>query len=242
MMEPFTVDPGGEAFVCQTFANPLGNAFIREFESHMSVGSHHLIVNSVQSAPSGLVPCSGLIPPKGPFATQVPDDKYTYQEGVGAVLGAASNLQVVSHYLNTTTEAITPTVAVTLRRAPSGQVMRPALMATWVNLSIDIPAHQTATASAAGVLPQDAEMLWVLPHMHSRGKHFEVTIGETTIFQSNDWETAPHRFDPPQPIRADDIVSYSCTWANDTDFDLTFGESAAKNEMCLLALQYVANE
>ncbi len=70
-------------------------------------------------------------------------------------------------------------------------------------------------------------------------------IGEAnpvTIFETNDWETAPRRFDPPQLVRADDRVSYSCTWANDTNLDLTFGESAATNEMCLVALQYVVKE
>jgi hypothetical protein len=52
VMQPFTVEPGGEVFVCQTFANPFGNAFVREFETHMSTGSHHLIVNYASVAPS----------------------------------------------------------------------------------------------------------------------------------------------------------------------------------------------
>lgn len=245
VMEPFTVDPGGEVFVCQTFANPFRNAYVRAFESHMSVGSHHLILNAEDSEPSGIAPCSGLIAPTGPFATQVPDDEYSYPDGVGAFLAGGSNLLVVSHYLNTTTEAIAPTVTVTLRRAPTGSVSKQALMGSWVNLNIDIPAHQTVTASSYGGFGEDSQVLWLLPHMHSRGTHFEVTIGEAnpvTIFETDDWETAPHRFDPPQPVRADERVSYSCTWKNDTDFTLTFGESAATNEMCLVALQYVADE
>jgi hypothetical protein len=248
VMQPFNVDPGSEVFVCQSFLNPFGEtALIREFESHMSAGSHHLIVNYEEAAPSGLdiQPCSGLIPPTGPFATQVPDDKYTYQEGIAAPLDAKNVIQIVSHYLNTGSQTISPTVTVTLRRLPGGSIVRAATMLTMAYLNIDIPAHQTVTISTYGGLSENAEMLWLLPHMHSRGRHFQVTLGETnpvTIFETNDWESAPHRFDPPQPLRADERVNYSCTWVNDTSDTLTFGESAAKNEMCLLAFQYVLDE
>ena len=101
---------------------------------------------------------------------------------------------------------------------------------------------RSKTKTSSGVLGQDTELLWLLPHMHSRGTHFQVTMGQAdpvTIFETNDWEVAPHRFDPP--LQVSDTLSYSCTWANDTDETLTFGESAAKNEMCLVALQYVAD-
>lgn len=244
VMDPFTVDPGGEVFMCQSFANPFGESvFIREFETHMSAGSHHLLVNYQDGAPSSLAlePCSGLTPPSGPFATQTLDDRYTYQDGVGAPLPAERNLRLISHYLNSTSSTLSPTVVVTMRRVPPEAVLRPALMQTMTYIDFEIPPHQSLTVSGYGGVGEDAEILWLLPHMHSRGKHFAATIGETdpiTIYETNDWEVPPHRFDPPVQVHANDRVGYTCTWVNDTSETLVFGESAAKNEMCLLAYQY----
>ena len=43
-LAPFTIDPGGEVFMCQNFDNPFGgvDAAIQRTESNMSPGSHHL--------------------------------------------------------------------------------------------------------------------------------------------------------------------------------------------------------
>src|SRR5262245_2776085 len=62
-MTPFTVPPGGEVYKCQNFANPFGgaNAEIARFESHMTPGSHHLLVfYQEQLEDSTLQDCSGL--------------------------------------------------------------------------------------------------------------------------------------------------------------------------------------
>src|SRR5207253_289942 len=44
--ETFKVPAGGEVFVCQDFGNPFGgmDTDVQEFESHMSPGSHHLLL------------------------------------------------------------------------------------------------------------------------------------------------------------------------------------------------------
>jgi hypothetical protein len=248
VMQPFTVEPGSEVYMCQSFSNPFGETVsIREFESHMSAGSHHLIVNYQDARPSSLAieACSGLTPPSGPFATQVPDDRYAYQAGIGAPLPADWSLRLINHYLNTTSETISPTVVVTLRIAPPGTLVRSATMTTMAYVDIEIPPHQSATVSGYEELAVDEQILWLLPHMHSRGRHFTVTTGKANpvaIFETNDWESAPHRFDPPLLVRANDRIGYTCTWINDTSDTLVFGESAKTNEMCLLAYQYTTPE
>ena len=45
-MSPFVVPAGGEVYKCQNFANPFGGADteVTAFESHMTKGSHHLLL------------------------------------------------------------------------------------------------------------------------------------------------------------------------------------------------------
>jgi hypothetical protein len=250
-MDPFTVPAGREVFMCQTFANPFGgvDVHIREFESHMTPGSHHLILNYADGVSgespgaSSAAPCSGLAAPTGPFTTQDPDDSYTYPPGIGALLEGTRGFGLNSHYFNARTEPITASVSVTVRRAEPGRVQRQALGLSLVYLEIDVPPHESATVTSGMTLSEDQtmEVLWMVPHMHSRGTHFRVATGkagENVIYETDDWEVPPVEFQPPLVLRANDSLSYSCTWFNDTEQSLTFGESAANNEMCLLALHY----
>src|SRR5262245_43511942 len=45
-MTPFVVPSGGEVYKCQNFANPFvgQDANVTKFESHMTPGSHHLLL------------------------------------------------------------------------------------------------------------------------------------------------------------------------------------------------------
>src|SRR4051794_10618036 len=45
-MSTFTVPPGAEVYYCQNFANPFGgvDTDVSAFESHMTSGSHHLLL------------------------------------------------------------------------------------------------------------------------------------------------------------------------------------------------------
>src|SRR5437773_3606118 len=62
-MGPFAVPAGGEVYQCQTFANPFGghDTEVSAFESHMSPGSHHLLVfYRPGGSPQPMSTCSGL--------------------------------------------------------------------------------------------------------------------------------------------------------------------------------------
>jgi hypothetical protein len=248
-MDPFVIEPGAETFMCQNFANPFAGAdvYIREFESHMTAGSHHLLANYLGNARStGAAPCSGLELPAGPFATQTPDYVYTYQEGVAAPLLGSFGLRLNSHYLNTGREPLTAQVSVTLRRTPTETVVEEARTGVSFDASINVPPRETVTVTSGVKFREEAELLWLMPHMHMRGTHFLVksTDGRTTnvVYETDDWEAPPHRFDQPVVMPAMWNLDYSCTFVNTTETTLTFGESALNNEMCVLIYQHTANK
>ena len=253
-MDRFVVEPGREAFACQTFANPFGGSevYLREFESHMSPGSHHLVVNYAQGVTRDgtLTSCSGLAPPVGPFTTQGTHDIFTFQQGVAARLPGTDGLTLISHYFNASSVPLTAEVSVTLRRARAESVEKVAWLQTMSYVDITVPPRQTLTVQGGLTLPQDSrnrtfDVLWIQSHMHSRGTRFAVSAGPggaNVIYETDRWEAPSHKVDPPYQLNPGDSLNYSCTFFNKGDFPLTFGESAATNEMCLLVYHYTTSD
>ena len=75
--------------------------------------------------------------------------------------------------------------------------------------------------------------------MHQRGTHYEAfavanRTGETRPLYATDTWNEPASLDlaPPFEMKAGDTLKYSCTYDNKTGTTLTYGESAATNEMC----------
>jgi hypothetical protein len=240
-MGPFEVSPGTDTYRCQNFANPFGgvDVEIAEFETHMTEGSHHLVLNYAgDSGTPAPEPCSGLEAPSGPFATQAVDDKLTYPAGIAAPLAGNQGLRINSHYFNTTPDPFKAIVTVTLRRAKPGTVKAQALTNMGLIFDINVPPHSTGSVSGQVSFSEEVRLLSLMPHMHSHGTRFVVNAGNKQIFETDDWETPPHVYDPPLAIGAGQPIDFSCDYLNDGDIALNFGESAAHNEMCILITQY----
>ena len=81
----FDVGPGEEVYKCQNFANPFGeDVEVSAFESHMTGGSHHLLLFYKNGASDGpLTDCSGLEFDATPYGTQLPDDQRRAGGAVG---------------------------------------------------------------------------------------------------------------------------------------------------------------
>src|SRR5215831_1905142 len=96
-MDSFDVPPGGEVYKCQNFANPFGgaDAEIGGFESHMTVGSHHLLLFYRDGATDGpLEDCSGLEFAATPYSTQLPNDSLSFPSGVAAKLPSTQGFRI----------------------------------------------------------------------------------------------------------------------------------------------------
>src|SRR5262249_47396904 len=162
------------AFYCQSFANPFGAADVDvdRISSHMTPGSHHLLLNEVMSAtPAPLAPCSGLIPPTGPYASQQPDDALTYPAGVAALVGAKAGFMLQVHYLNTSGASLQPSVTVSLHR-PDVPATAHAEMLTAINFDIHVAPHAKGNATSTTDLPKAVHLLRVGGHMHRWGTRF----------------------------------------------------------------------
>jgi hypothetical protein len=242
---PFTVPAGTEVFKCQNFANPFKGVTtdIAEYEEHMTVGSHHMFVFFAPGATDGpLVDCpaGGLEFHPYPFSAQSKDAVLTYPPGVGSVIPGSNGLELNAHFVNTSQADYQATLTVVMHVAAPGTVTQHAGVIFMNNASIDIPPTlQPSTATATCTLPQDVNIMLTGSHMHQRATNFIATSGSKTLYQTTTWsDPMPTLYSPPLFLPSGSGVTWSCTYINDTNSDLTFGESATTNVMCIFTAHY----
>ncbi|MFO0617620.1 MAG: hypothetical protein U0414_33810 [Polyangiaceae bacterium] len=237
----FDVGPGEEVYKCQNFANPFGeDVEVSAFESHMTGGSHHLLLFYKNGASDGpLTDCSGLEFDATPYGTQLPDDQLDFPAGVAAAIPSGTGLRLQSHYLNVTSQTITAHVQVTFHLAEPGTVTDHAAVLFMVQPDISVPPMSTKTINYDCSVPVDMRVMKASSHMHKHGTNFHSTVAGQMFFDTTDWdEPTPKIFDPVRELKAGEPIHFECTFKNDTPNTLTFGESAATDEMCILTASF----
>jgi hypothetical protein len=240
-MSPFVVPAGGEVYKCQNFANPFGGeGAFDAIESHMSVGSHHLAVFYREDITNGAIEdCSGLEFSAGPFGTQLRDDRVEYPAGIAAVIDANQGIRLNAHYVNTTSQELTPTVVFKIHKVAAGAQYQRAGLFTMTTLKIDVQPYETKTIGVDCTAPADMNILSATSHMHRHGVAFRSNVDGQAFYTSSTWDDPPRQsFDPSRLIKTGDKIHFECDFVNSTADPLTFGESAATNEMCVLLGQF----
>jgi hypothetical protein len=244
-MGPFTVPGGSELFKCQSFANPFAgkDTDVRAYEEHMTLGSHHMFLFFSPGATDGPIvdcPSGGLEFHPYPFSAQSKDATLTYPPTVGSRVPGSMGFMLNGHFLNTTATPYQATLTVTLHLAQPGSVQQYAGVVFMNNVSIDIPPGQNpTTATATCIMPQAMNVMASASHMHQRATQFVATTGSQTLYQTTTWaDPVPSLYTPPIQLPSGAPVTFSCTYTNDTPYDLTFGESALTNVMCIYSMQF----
>jgi hypothetical protein len=243
-LEHFVVAPGQERYACQDFANPFGGApaAIHQFASHMTPGSHHLLVFYKPGAGDGaLADCSGTEFAAGPYGSQRPDDAIVYPDGVAAVVAPTDGFRVQAHYLNASSAPLDVAVEVRLTRVDDATVRDHAAILFFTNSAIDVPAGASGVvATKSCTLPFAVNLVQATGHMHQHGRSFVASAAGQTIFSSSHYsDVTPALFDPPLALPAGTAVSFACTYDNsDGSAPLRYGDSARTDEMCIFSAQF----
>jgi hypothetical protein len=242
-MATFTVPPGGEIYKCQNFKNPFGgmDAEVSLYESHMTAGSHHMFLFLYDNTADGaLEDCSGLEFDEAAYGAQTKDNMTGFPDGVASIVPGSAGLRLQAHYLNTTHQPITAQVQVKMHLAKPGTVTAHAGILFYSQSRFSIPPNgQPTDVNGNCILPFDINLLSVTSHMHKHGVGFTAKAGSQPLYTTTEWsDPAPRLFAPAMPLGKGQTVSFGCTFVNDTDQALTFGESAATNEMCIMAGTY----
>ncbi len=243
-MAPFNVPANTEVFYCQTFANPWGKQVdIKTYDLTMDEGSHHMFAFYKANATNGAsAACASGGLTFGPFTftSQTPTAVQTYPETVGATLPQTSGFNMMAHYLNTTTGALTAHVSVTMYVAKPGAVTNHAGVIFLNNVTMSVPVTAQPVVSTASMkLNQDVNIMFASSHMHKFGTNFIATgtppgAPAQTIYTTKQWdEPKPNTFATPLHFPSGTNFTWSCTDVNTTGSTLTFGEYAQTNVMCI---------
>jgi hypothetical protein len=248
-MSPFPVPAGTEAFYCQNFANPWGKQVdIKTYALDMSEGSHHMFPFYLSNATDGDVapcPAGGLTFGAFTFTAQSPNAVLTFPDTVGATIPTTTGFQMMAHFLNTTSEEITAHVSLTIYVAKPGVVTNRAGVIYDNNIRMTVPATgQPYVSTESNAIPQDVNILMSASHMHKFGTNFIATAttpddggtdgGTLTLYQTTSWDQPKAlNYSPPLFLPRGTTITWSCTDVNTTGQELTFGEYAQTNVMCI---------
>lgn len=237
-MAPIEVPPGGELYKCQDFTNPFGKDIaITESKSVMSAGSHHFAafrMPDVTTADIMDCPNGGLEAHEFVHASQTPEQETTYPDGVGRFLPATDGLRLQVHYLNTTSEPLSVKATFSVHYVDADKIQYKAGGVFLNNLGLTVPPGKS-TQSKSWALTSDIKLLVAVSHMHRHALDFTSSTDDgRMLFESQDWDgPTPAIFNPALEIATGTTITWACSFDNETGVNLTFGESASTNEMCI---------
>jgi hypothetical protein len=106
---------------------------------------------------------------------------------------------------------------------------------------INIPAHAMnydVTGTCSVTTTQPVTLISASPHAHKTARHMKFTVqrasGETVVMHDRDFdfnEQGTYGLTPPVALNNGDKVITTCTYSNDSNSTITFGENTG-NEMC----------
>jgi hypothetical protein len=240
-----SVNPGQEEFWCYYKNIPgTGEVDVGGFRSWMTQGaSHHFITfhSTTPGQDGALVSC--------PFGSG--DWVYATSKGgmvigmdlpqnVGLPFQAGSALIMNMHLINTTSDVVKPVVKLNVLFAKNVMQKAGSVFSLASNAQISVPPGGTQTVHGTCTAPAGSNFFLWTTHSHkftTEDKVDYISGGKTTnIVDTTDWENpGTHVWTAPNflTVKAGDSFAYSCSYKNTLPIQLTFGETAASNEMCL---------
>ena len=239
------VNPGDEQFWCYFKTIPgTGEVDVGGFRSWMTVGaSHHFITfhTTAGGADGSLVACpfgsgdwvyatskAGMI-----IGMDIPP-------GVGLPFQAGSQLIMNMHLINTGDAPVKPVVKLNVLYAKNVMQKAASVFSLLANAQISVPPGGSQTVRGSCSVPAGSNFFLWTTHSHKFTTEDNVDYvsgGQTTnIVHTTDWENpGTHIWTAPNFLttKAGDSFNYSCSYKNTLPMTLTFGETAAYNEMCL---------
>lgn len=243
-LDAFDVEPGGEVYKCQTFLNPFtSDVALLQTQSDMSPGSHHLAVFRVKENANGaLEDCNGLEFHTTLHAAQTPTARTSYPEGIGIFHPAGQGIRLNVHYLNLTDKTIEAKVQVALDAVGADVIANKASQIYMNDGTFDIAPGLGTAGGTLAIAPEvgAVKLLSAQSHMHRHATHFVATAEDgSTLYETDSWHEPPVKtFDPEVSLAEGSSITWRCDIKNETNTNLTFGESADTNEMCVFSAFY----
>jgi hypothetical protein len=236
--------PGQEQFLCYYKTVPGGNVDVGGFRSWMTKGaSHHFIVFQGSGGVDGSLQSCAFGSGAWIYATSKSGQivGMDMPPSVGLPFTTGTSLVMNMHLVNTTSAPINPVIKLNVLIAKNVMYKAAAAYsALSPNLKINVPPLGTQTVNGTCTVPAGSKFFLWTTHTHKYATNVDVNYvsgGQSTlIVNTTDWESpGTHTWGPTDFLttKAGDSFKYACTYKNPNSFAVTFGETAASNEMCM---------
>jgi hypothetical protein len=245
------VQPGAEIYKSQDFKNPFpGTIAIIESESFMTPGSHHMFAyhdpngNPLGGGPipntnSGIQPSTGVEFHPYIHSAQTPQQLVQYPAGVGRSFPGGEGLRLQFHYINTGTAVLHAQVSLRVKYVDPAQIPTLAGEVFLNQALLNVPVGNS-TQKGSTAMPYDIKLIGAASHMHMHAVNFVSSTSDgRPIYTTTKWdEPVGSAFNPPMDIKKGTAITWACSYQNNTNGPLTFGEHAQTNEMCIFSGLY----
>jgi hypothetical protein len=248
-----TIMPGQEITYCYYFKTPNTEAFtIKRWASHMTDGSHHLILffTPTLGQPEGTISANSCSLTGG-GATNLPawiysaqvadsdmplpaDDGNGKPVGMDVAPGQPAFLQL--HYVNQGDEPLVVQAKINAEAYEAGVQTTKTFAYVTYNGDIDIPPSTNGyTETMSCNIPSTSNVWLMSTHSHKLSVKTEVRDGSSVVFTSDSWEHpgAEKWMSAPFYKFASGKLTYECTYNNPENRMVYDGDSAQTEEMCM---------
>lgn len=230
--------------------------YVQAIHTKLNKGSHHLIVYKSNETKEKLDPF-----PCNPFTetlsggnvplmiTQIVEEKLQLPPGVAFKLEPKQMIRLEAHYLNYFPTDITAHADIEFLTLQPKDLKHEADLLFYGTPDFWLPKGKTTSTPwlYLDVWP-DTKIFALTGHTHKLGTNVQIALADDAtksaaplIYPGDktyDWQEPPvTAFDPPLAFGKKQGLQYRCTWYNDTDKNVGFGESASK-EMCFFWAYY----
>jgi hypothetical protein len=247
---PFHVESGVEQTLC--IAIDLGNAtpmMLRAVHTHISQGSHHLVVSRADGTPVDPTPtpCAPLTHGIGQaiFIAESHESELVYPSYAGLPMAAHQVIGLELHMIDVDPGPLDVSGMVDFDLVPVDPAIREVHILFTGDLSLSVPAHRQTMTSSLFPMTPGTDVLAMTTHTHQLG--IDATLDITTsaadpgtrVHESMNWSDPPLTlFDPPMRITDGQQVRLTCVFDNPTSNDVHFG-TAFDDEMCFFWAYYL---
>jgi hypothetical protein len=232
---------GAEGYRCMTFT-VREDVFISAFNAQVPTGTHHATfgISAEPTEPDSVYPCGvgnqGERKLQGAGAGTEPT---TLPDGVAMPVRAGNQIFMNLHLFNVSDQALSGRSGMWIKTVPAADVEHEAETVLAGPLQLNIPVGRS-TQTGSCTLRADATLYALAPHMHQKGVHMRATVmtagGERVLYDdAYDFShQLLHDIDDVQ-LKAGNRVELECTYMNDTELPLRWGDSSLQ-EMCFISL------
>jgi hypothetical protein len=254
-----SIGVGQENEQCRFVVGPAEGLWVNRDEVRFGAGSHHFLLyetayDAIPTAKddgtpidtSGVFDCSdgatngwSITRLIGGSQNGSGDSMVSFPEHVAMRVRPGAVLLMNAHYVNATSQVMTPDVRINLWSVPEEQVHEEGDILFWYDLFISVPEMGASTARMRCRVPEDIQLVTAQSHMHRRGVSYGLGFrGEEPFYATDHWENVPvARYPEGFPIAAGSELEYFCNYENSEPRSVYQGPRST-DEMCMLVAAY----